>query len=532
MRAAIYTRISKDPTGLGAGVRRQEQECRAKAKERGWDVVAVFSDNDVSAYSGTRRPGYEALLAAIEAGQVEGVVCWHTDRLYRRIADLERYIAVCEPHDVPTYSVQSGEGVLDLKTPSGRMVARQLASVAQYEMEQKSARQRAANAARAQAGKHFSTRRCFGYEEDGVTIREEEAQAIRAAYELVLAGGSLAEVARRWNAAGLYGPQGKIKLPPDVKAEWDQAVADWLDGIEKAREDARARGVVAPPDPPRPPRPFVPAPWTSDTVGATLRLHRLVGQKTRRVPDGTTPSGKTRYRPEVIKDETGQPVPTEWPAIVDLPTWNAVQELLGKNQRFPSASRQLLSGLAVCGECGAPMQSGGTRNGRRRYRCSGMTSHAYRESEPIDEYVERMVLARLAKLENLDKLLVPHDPGEVARIRAELATIAEQQQDMAKAFADGAVTLAQLTAANKRFAERTGALEARLPAPTNPALQKLVSSTDLAMAWLELDQDTKRSVIDTLCTVEVLSGGGSKEAAYLDWRARIVNPDTIRVTFR
>ncbi|NYI46303.1 DNA invertase Pin-like site-specific DNA recombinase [Nocardioides aromaticivorans] len=55
-RAAIYTRISQDRTGAGLGVDRQEQDCRAKAEELGLDVVAVFSDNDTSAYRPRSAP--------------------------------------------------------------------------------------------------------------------------------------------------------------------------------------------------------------------------------------------------------------------------------------------------------------------------------------------------------------------------------------------------------------------------------------------------------------------------------------------
>ena len=52
----MYTRISRDLTGQGAGVARQEQDCRAKAEANGWTIANVYSDNDISAYSGTRAP--------------------------------------------------------------------------------------------------------------------------------------------------------------------------------------------------------------------------------------------------------------------------------------------------------------------------------------------------------------------------------------------------------------------------------------------------------------------------------------------
>jgi resolvase-like protein len=68
-RAAIYTRISRDLTGERAGVARQEEDCRAKASALGWEVMEVFVDNDISAYSGRARPGYQALLKAARTGK-------------------------------------------------------------------------------------------------------------------------------------------------------------------------------------------------------------------------------------------------------------------------------------------------------------------------------------------------------------------------------------------------------------------------------------------------------------------------------
>jgi site-specific DNA recombinase len=83
VRVALYCRISQDGEGQGLGVARQEADCRHLAERRGWDVVEVYIDNDLSAYSGKARPAYQRLLADIEAGRVEAVVAWHPDRLHR-----------------------------------------------------------------------------------------------------------------------------------------------------------------------------------------------------------------------------------------------------------------------------------------------------------------------------------------------------------------------------------------------------------------------------------------------------------------
>ncbi|HYZ02002.1 MAG TPA: recombinase family protein, partial [Candidatus Binatia bacterium] len=58
MVAGIYTRISMDRVGGGLGVERQEQDCRELCGRRGWEVAETYRDNDISAYSGKKRPAY------------------------------------------------------------------------------------------------------------------------------------------------------------------------------------------------------------------------------------------------------------------------------------------------------------------------------------------------------------------------------------------------------------------------------------------------------------------------------------------
>src|SRR5215469_2991704 len=163
--AAIYVRISQDRGGAGLGVERQELESRALADRLEWTITKVYCDNDMSAFSGRRRPDYEAMLADIEAGLINAVIAWHPDRLHRRAAELERYIGVCETHGVANQTVTAG--MWDLSSPSGRMVARQLGAVAAYESEHKSERLRSARVQQARNGRHHGGIRPYGYARDG-----------------------------------------------------------------------------------------------------------------------------------------------------------------------------------------------------------------------------------------------------------------------------------------------------------------------------------------------------------------------------
>ena len=85
LKAAVYTRISNDPEGRALGVERQEQDCRNLAKNHGFEVVEVYTDNDISASrsSKKRRPGFEAMPGAAASGQFDAVLFYATSRLTR-----------------------------------------------------------------------------------------------------------------------------------------------------------------------------------------------------------------------------------------------------------------------------------------------------------------------------------------------------------------------------------------------------------------------------------------------------------------
>ena len=61
-RAAIYCRISSDPSLQAIGVTRQLEDCTALVAARGWVLTDTYTDDDVSAYSGRQRPEYTRLL--------------------------------------------------------------------------------------------------------------------------------------------------------------------------------------------------------------------------------------------------------------------------------------------------------------------------------------------------------------------------------------------------------------------------------------------------------------------------------------
>ena len=83
IRAVIYLRISKDKAGDEHGVINQRGDAERLSASRGYEVGAVYCDNDISAFSGARRPGYQAMMAAAARGEFDVIVLYQTSRLWR-----------------------------------------------------------------------------------------------------------------------------------------------------------------------------------------------------------------------------------------------------------------------------------------------------------------------------------------------------------------------------------------------------------------------------------------------------------------
>ncbi len=221
-RAAVYCRISDDRRGLGLGVERQREDCLDLARRNGWRIVGTFVDNDISAYSGKPRPQYAALMAAVDAGEIDVVVAWDPDRLHRSPAELETFITTVERARVEVVVVKGGE--VDLSTANGRMVARMLGVIARHESEHKSERVRRALQQNAAAGRSHG-RRAYGWTRergpDG-TVREEvvpaEAAVIRRIADALLSGESLRSVTAALNEDKVPSPMGRPWQPGMARA--------------------------------------------------------------------------------------------------------------------------------------------------------------------------------------------------------------------------------------------------------------------------------------------------------------------------
>jgi site-specific DNA recombinase len=206
-RARIYVRISYATDGSVLGVERQEPPCRQLTARKGWEVAGVYTDNDLSAYSGRHRPAYQQLLddttGDLAAGQDAAIVAWDADRLTRQPTENEALIELAERRGVQLATVT---GEYDLATAGGRLHFRIKGAIARHESEHKAERIKLWHGQRAQAGEWHGGRRPFGYRYapgGGLELDEPEAAAIREAAVRILGGGTLTAIAREWRARGL-----------------------------------------------------------------------------------------------------------------------------------------------------------------------------------------------------------------------------------------------------------------------------------------------------------------------------------------
>jgi len=98
------------------------------------------------------RPGMEKLLADLRAGKVERIVVWRLDRLGRTTRGLCQLFDELGERTVDLVSLKDG---FSLASPAGRLHARILASVAEYETEVRAERVAAGQADARKKGKKW-----------------------------------------------------------------------------------------------------------------------------------------------------------------------------------------------------------------------------------------------------------------------------------------------------------------------------------------------------------------------------------------
>ncbi|SOC48612.1 Site-specific DNA recombinase [Blastococcus aggregatus] len=433
----IYTRMSKDRAGAGLGVDRQRQDCADLADRLGWSIIGHHSDNDLSAYSGKPRPGYRALLDDLEHGRADAVVVWHTDRLHRRPVELEHYIDVCDPRGVITQTVKAGP--LDLATPSGRMVARMLGSAGRYEVEHMIERQQAAKLQAATSGRWKGGRRPFGYEVDGVTVRESEANEIRRATDGLLTGMSLHALARDWNARGVTTSTGGVWKPTEVR---------------KLLARPRNAGLME---------------HRGEIVGAA-------------------------EWPAIVDESL-------WQAVRALLGDESRRTTTGNARRWLGGGLYLC-GICGAPLRATTAGTGGRGRGHApAYRCEH-GAHVVRRCQSLDNFVEQVVIERLSQPDAADLQRVPA-AVDTSALHVERLAVKARLSELVDLFTGDQITAHMMERGSATLRTRLDDLDRQLASAVGESALDGVTGPGTAAVWLTLDLSRRRAIVDTLMTVTV-----------------------------
>ena len=169
-------------------------------------MVEVFRDDNISGYSGKRRPGYEAMVDLIKSDpSIDVIVAFAPDRLTRHPRELEDLIDLLDAHRIGVKTHAAGDYSLD--NSGGRMVARAVGAVARHESEVKTERIKAKVNENAEAGRFHGGQRPYGY----VNMRRRETpqdrprrgEAVRYMVRRLREGGALRAIAAELTDKGV-----------------------------------------------------------------------------------------------------------------------------------------------------------------------------------------------------------------------------------------------------------------------------------------------------------------------------------------
>lgn len=212
-----------------------------------------------------------------------------------------------------------------------------------------------------------------------------------------------------------------------------------------------------------------------------------------------------------LVEHDGRLVDAEWPGVITPDQYHRIVALLAQPDRKKHRSgvriRYLLSGIARCGVCSAPMytipkrRADGTSD--PRYACSGPHVCTSRRVEPLDELVEGAVIRFLSRPDVAAELADGDADAErkaASERAAELNAMLIKARKMVK---ERRLSLDSLADLEEWAVPERDECERRARPPFVPTVVYDVIGPEAAARWKATDVRARREIVRALFTVTV-----------------------------
>jgi site-specific DNA recombinase len=323
---ALYERLSRDDEQVGESnsIQNQKMYLEEYARQQGLRNIRHFWDDG---YSGTNfnRPGFQSLLAEIEAGHVATLIVKDLSRFGRNYLQVGYYTEILFPKKgIRFIAINNG---VDSAKPSENDFTPFLNIMNEFYSRDTSNKIKAVFKARMKNGMRCSGSIPYGYkrtkeDKQQLIVDEPAAEVVREVFRLACRGIGVTAIADRLTAE-------KVLIPSAYAARYSP-------------ENCRHSEVA---DPYR---------WSATTVGYILDRQEYLGHTV--LGKSICENFKTRQRRAATADEL-MIFPDTHEAIIDQDTWDIAHKL--RLQKRPKAANgtytHRLSGLVYCADCGARM---------------------------------------------------------------------------------------------------------------------------------------------------------------------------------
>lgn len=473
MNVLLYCRVSRDKSGEVRSVKEQIDDLTKIADREGWTVTDTITDEgSASEFRRTDRANWPRVLDAVSSGTIDGVMFWEASRSTRDGQDWERFRRLAIDHDVKFIV---GSHVYDLRDPDDDFSAGLTANLSRRESAIISKRVRRSTDANAEAGRPHG-RRIYGY----TRVYDDRGHLVKVIED---------------PATG-----------PVVRRIFDEAHAGkTLRSIATGLND--------------------------DDVPTRINASAWRAESVKTVLDNPAYAARRVHRGKVVGDAA-------WPELVTPEVFDELQATLSRPSTAPRGPEvaHLLTGIAVCGGCGAPLRQisrkapTATDPQRRRHSLTCRNNHSgcvtIRE-EPVTEWVTDVILARLAEPDAVEVLTADDTTDETRdRLTAEMSRLKEYLAGVERVAAE-TLDLTLLSRQTRLIQPQIDELDANIKAlsPVDPAVAGLAGASDPRAAWDALPLTDRRRVVQVLVTPVVMpsehAGRGSdpvEKRVRFDWR--------------